>query len=70
MYLMYFVQAGDVSFPLDCKKRSSTPDVLKSRTRVSSEMSVQDGEDDSEETINQQSDHSPVVSHRFIFLVI
>ena len=55
-------QAGDSSLPLDCKKRSSTPDVLKSRTRINTEMSAQDGEDESEDTVNQQSDHSPVVS--------
>ena len=63
----YLLKAGDASsLPLDCKKRSSTPDVLKSRTRVSSEMNVQDAEEDSEETLNQQSDHSPVVSFSLI----
>ncbi|XP_046651489.1 F-actin-uncapping protein LRRC16A-like isoform X2 [Daphnia pulicaria] len=60
---IYKTLAGDSNLPLDCKKRSSTPDVLKSRTRINTEMNAQDGGDESEDTINnQQSDHSPVAT--------
>ncbi|XP_059352193.1 F-actin-uncapping protein LRRC16A-like isoform X2 [Daphnia carinata] len=59
---IYKTLAGDSNPPLDCKKRSSTPDVLKSRTRINSEMNTQHGEDESEDTLDQQSNRSPVAT--------
>lgn len=60
---------GDSSFSfMDEKKRSSTPDVLKSRIRQSTDLAVAD-EDDSEEGTLHQSDQSPVVSHAPFFFI-
>jgi len=59
------LQVGDAGgFSIDEKKRSSTPDVLKSRIRgPGTELTPsQDGEEDSEEALQHASDHSPVVS--------
>jgi hypothetical protein len=53
---------GDVN-----KKRSSTPDVLRSRSRVSSDSSRNDASEcfSMVDTLSQQSDQSPMVSNRF-----
>lgn len=67
-----FVQVGDSGgFSVEDKKRSSTPDVLKSRIRGigNTEMSPSQEDEDSEETLQQQSDHSPVVSYLLDFII-
>ena len=64
----YLFQVGDAGgFSIDEKKRSSTPDVLKSRIRgPGTELNpCQDGEEDSEEALQHTSDHSPVVGGTF-----
>lgn len=61
---------GDTSFSVDEKKRSSTPDVLKSRIRQSTDLNVPDGEEDSEEGTLQPSDQSPVVRWLLFFVLV
>lgn len=61
---------GDVN-----KKRSSTPDVLRSRSRMSSDSSKNDASEcfSMADTLSQQSDQSPMVSnHHYIpkFIII
>jgi hypothetical protein len=61
---------GDVN-----KKRSSTPDVLRSRSRMNSDSSRNDASEcfSMADTLSQQSDHSPMVSnHQYIptFIII
>lgn len=58
--LVYKSLVGDASFSLE-KIRSSTPDVLKSRTRLSSELKVPECNEESRNT-NLQSSRSPVAT--------
>jgi hypothetical protein len=55
-----FLLMGDVN-----KKRSSTPDVLRSRSRMSSDSSRNDPSESFSmaDTLSQQSDQSPMVSN-------
>jgi len=55
---------GDVN-----KKRSSTPDVLRSRSRMSSDSSRNDPSESFSmaDTLSQQSDQSPMVSKSFMY---
>ena len=63
----FILKIGD-SVRLSEKKRSSTPDVLKSRTRLSSDVSVPECEEDVENADPDTADHSPVVSFVFTSL--
>ena len=50
------------------KKRSSTPDVLRSRSRMSSDSSRNDPSESFSmaDTLSQQSDQSPMVSNMYV----
>ena len=62
--LMHLMQVGDASFSLE-KLRSSTPDVLKSRTRLSTELKVPESNEESRNTPRQMN-RSPVVNDNSI----
>lgn len=61
--LFFLFQLGDVT-----KKRSSTPDVLRTMSRVSSDSSRNDPCDSlAMSDASQQSESSPMVSYLFVF---